>query len=134
MVATTCEKRPDGFFSVPLNIRCSRKWARPDLPGVSSAEPTLYQIIWVTTGVRRSGMTTTCRPLGRVNVVGRSDVTVVWALARCKASDGTTSNANAEAIRPAVRSLEVMACVDGSQPGYSLIAIGPSLLEQIRWC
>jgi hypothetical protein len=24
-----------------------------------------------------------------------------------------------------------MACVDGSQPGYSLIAIGPSLLEQI---
>ena len=33
-------------LAVPLNIRCSRKCASPDLPGVSSAEPTLYQIIW----------------------------------------------------------------------------------------
>ncbi len=30
-------------------MRCSRKCARPDLPGVSSAEPTWYQIMWVTT-------------------------------------------------------------------------------------
>ena len=37
MVATVCENRPCGFFFVPLNSRCSRKWARPDLPGVSSA-------------------------------------------------------------------------------------------------
>src|SRR6188508_1418239 len=66
MVATTCEKRPDGFFSVPLNIRCSRKWARPDLPGVSSAAPTLYQTMWVTTGARRSGTTTTSRPFESV--------------------------------------------------------------------
>ena len=34
MAATTLENRPAGFFSVPLNIRCSRKCARPDLPGV----------------------------------------------------------------------------------------------------
>src|SRR5215468_9424992 len=69
MVATTWEKRPDGFLAVPLNIRCSRKCASPDLPGVSSAEPTLYQIMWVTTGARWSGMTTTWRPFGRVKSV-----------------------------------------------------------------
>src|SRR5262249_33414891 len=66
MVATTCENRPAGFLAVPLNIRCSRKCASPDLPGVSSAEPTRYQIMWVTTGARWSGMTTTSRPFGRV--------------------------------------------------------------------
>src|SRR3954471_4855904 len=81
MVATTCEKRPDGCFSVPLNIKCSRKWARPDLPGVSSAEPTLYQIISVTTGVRWSGITTTWRPLLSVKLAGGAEVTVVWARA-----------------------------------------------------
>src|SRR6266566_4916080 len=66
MVVTTCENRPDGFLAVPLNIRCSRKCASPDLPAVSSAEPTRYQIMWVTTGARWSGMTTTSRPFGRV--------------------------------------------------------------------
>src|SRR5947199_8026710 len=79
MVATTCENRPAGFLAVPLNIRCSRKCASPDLPGVSSAEPTLYQIIWVTTGVRWSGITTTCMALPSVKLAGRSEVTVVWA-------------------------------------------------------
>ncbi len=38
----------------------------PDLPGGSSAAPTLYQSMWVTTGVRRSGITTTSRPLASV--------------------------------------------------------------------
>ena len=33
----------------------------------------------VTTGVRRSGITTTCSPLSSVKLAGRSDVTVVWA-------------------------------------------------------
>src|SRR4029453_3816387 len=65
MVATTWEKRPDGFLAVSLNIRCSRECASPDLPGVSSAEPTLYQTMWVTTGARWSGMTTTWRPFGK---------------------------------------------------------------------
>src|SRR5262249_18393634 len=69
MVATTWEKRPAGFLAVPLNIRCSRKWASPDLPGVSSAEPTLYQTMWGTTGARGSGMTTTSRPFDSVEVV-----------------------------------------------------------------
>ena len=39
----------DGL-SVPLNIRCSRKWAMPDLPSGSSAAPLRYQTMWVTTG------------------------------------------------------------------------------------
>ena len=33
MRATTCENFPVGFFAVPLNIRCSRKCARPDFAG-----------------------------------------------------------------------------------------------------
>src|ERR1041385_6988048 len=63
MRETTCENFPVGFFAVPLNIRCSRKCARPDLPGVSSAAPTLYQIMCVTTGARWSGITTSSNPL-----------------------------------------------------------------------
>src|SRR5512143_425209 len=66
MRATTCENFPAGFLAVPLNMRCSRKCAKPDLPGVSSAAPTLYQIICVTTGARWSGMTTSSKPLARV--------------------------------------------------------------------
>ena len=41
----------------------------PALPCGSSAAPTLYQTIWVTTGARRSGITTTCMPLSRVKRV-----------------------------------------------------------------
>src|SRR5579871_629816 len=63
MVETVCENRPIGLVLVPLNIRCSRKCARPDLPAVSSADPTRYHTMWVTTGARWSGMTTTSRPL-----------------------------------------------------------------------
>src|SRR5215510_7397392 len=65
-MARCLENSPIGCLAVPLNIRCSRKWASPDLPGVSSADPTLYQIICVTTGVRWSGMTTSSSPLARV--------------------------------------------------------------------
>src|SRR5688572_18599776 len=46
-------------------MRCSRKWAMPDCPSGSSAEPLRYHTMWVTTGTRRSGMTTTSRPLSR---------------------------------------------------------------------
>ncbi len=45
----------------------------PETPGGSSAPPTLYQIIWVTTGARWSGMTTTVRPLASLNSLTRSD-------------------------------------------------------------
>jgi hypothetical protein len=38
----------------------------PDWPTGSSAEPLRYQIMWVTTGTRRSGTTTTSRPLSSV--------------------------------------------------------------------
>src|SRR5215210_6292815 len=41
----------------------------PDLPAGSSAAPTRYHSMCVTTGVRRSGMTTTTKPLARVNCV-----------------------------------------------------------------
>src|SRR5208282_1128522 len=45
---------------------CSRKRAMPDLPTGSSAAPLRYQTMWVTTGARRSGMTTTSRPFASV--------------------------------------------------------------------
>ena len=40
----------------------------PDLPDGSSAAPFLYQTIWVTTGARWSGMTSTSSPLSRVKL------------------------------------------------------------------
>src|SRR5258705_4783587 len=110
MVASVCENRPAGFLAVPLNIRCSRKCARPDLPGVSSAEPTLYQIIWVTKGVRGSGITTTCKPLPRVKLAGGSDVTVVWASA---ALVETANAANSARERwAAKRCDDIMTCLN----------------------
>ena len=48
--ATIFENSPGGISPVPLNIRCSRKCGRPDLPGGLSAVPTLYQTQWATTG------------------------------------------------------------------------------------
>src|SRR4029079_4218113 len=72
---------PAGCLAVPLNIRCSRKCASPDLPAVSSAEPTLYQIICVTTGVGGSWITRTCRPLASVKLAGGCDVLAFWARA-----------------------------------------------------
>ena len=41
----------------------------PDLPGGSSAAPTRYHSMWVTTGVRRSGITTTVMPFASENCV-----------------------------------------------------------------
>src|SRR5687768_8940974 len=76
MLASCCEKRPAGFFAVPLNIRCSRKCAMPDLPDGSSAAPTRYHSMWVTTGVRRSGITTTLSPLASLNWVTEGAATV----------------------------------------------------------
>ena len=46
------------------------------MPGVSSAAPTLYQTMWVTTGARRSGTTTTSRPLASVK----------WPMSGCGAA------------------------------------------------
>src|SRR4051812_45794808 len=66
----TLENSPGGSFAVPLNIRCSRKCGRPDLPGGLSAEPTLYHTQWVTTGARRLVTTTTSMPLASVNASG----------------------------------------------------------------
>src|SRR5215213_2357317 len=76
MLASCCEKRPAGFFAVPLNIKCSRKCAIPDLPGGSSAAPTRYHSMWVTTGVRRSGITTTLSPFASLNCVTWGAATV----------------------------------------------------------
>ena len=39
----------------------------PDLPAGSSAAPLRYQTMWVTTGARRSGTTTTSSPLSSLS-------------------------------------------------------------------
>src|SRR5271166_273762 len=75
------ENSPFGWALVPLNIRCSRKWAMPDLPGGSSAAPFWYQIIWVTTGARWSGITTTLRPFSRVKSAIRVEAEEVEVIA-----------------------------------------------------
>src|SRR5690606_4267398 len=74
MRETIRENSPEAIFSVDLNIRCSRKWAMPDTPGGSSAAPTRYQTMCVTTGARWSGTTTTCMPLDKVNSDARRSV------------------------------------------------------------
>src|SRR6478609_7579997 len=90
MRATTCENFPAGFLAVPLNMRCSRKWAKPDLPGVSSAAPTLYQIMCVTTGARWSGMTTSSNPLASVKLAISGPA--------CWAASGEAASAAASAM------------------------------------
>ena len=52
MAATACENVSPGFFVGALEHQVFEKVREPDLPGVSSAAPTLYQIICVTTGAR----------------------------------------------------------------------------------
>ena len=68
--ATIFENSPGGIRSVPLNIRCSRKCGRPDLPIGLSAVPTRYQSQCATTGARRFGTTTTSSPLSSVKLSG----------------------------------------------------------------
>ena len=42
----------------------------PETPLGSSAAPTLYQTMWVTTGARWSGITTTCMPFDELELGG----------------------------------------------------------------
>src|SRR5579875_332294 len=51
---------------VPLNIRCSKRWAKPERPGGSSLPPTWWAMLIATVGVRRSSRIRTRRPLGSV--------------------------------------------------------------------
>ena len=48
----------------PWNITCSKRWAKPVLPGCSCFEPTSYQTLIATTGARWSSATIRRRPLG----------------------------------------------------------------------
>ena len=49
----------------PWNMTCSKRWAKPVLPGTSCLEPTAYQRLTATTGARWSSATITRRPLAR---------------------------------------------------------------------
>src|SRR5229473_7756306 len=100
-----CANCPAGILAVPLNIRCSRKCASPDLPGVSSADPTRYQIMWVTTGVRWSGMITTSRPLSRV----RSETAPVWAVSE---RPGAASAAVAASTVQKIKAFDTLSRLD----------------------
>src|SRR5260221_7537178 len=62
-------KKSPGRFSVPLNIRCSNKWAKPSLPLGSSLDPTLYQTVTAATGALWSSWTTTVSPFLRRKTV-----------------------------------------------------------------
>src|SRR5687768_10951277 len=52
-----------------MNIRCSKRCAKPVRPSFSSPEPTWYQTFVVTTGTEWSSWMMTVRPLGRVSTV-----------------------------------------------------------------
>ena len=50
--------------SLPLNIRCSKRWANPVLPGRSFFDPTWYQTLTATMGALWSSWTMRTRPFG----------------------------------------------------------------------
>ena len=54
-----------GTCLLPWNITCSKRCAKPFLPAGSSFEPTWYQRLTVTMGVRWSSWRMTSRPLSR---------------------------------------------------------------------
>src|SRR5262245_56137055 len=59
-----------GYFSVPRNIMCSKKWANPDLPGsISLREPALTTAQNATRSGYGSGTVTTLRPLSRSSIL-----------------------------------------------------------------
>jgi hypothetical protein len=57
----------------PLNIRCSKRWAKPVLPGFSFFEPTWYQMFTATMGALWSSCTSTGQPVVELeHLVGMS--------------------------------------------------------------
>src|SRR5882672_5229872 len=56
-------------LSLPLNIRCSNRWAKPVLPGFSFLDPTWYHVFTATMGALWSSCTSTVRPLLSTNLV-----------------------------------------------------------------
>src|SRR4249920_2594522 len=65
--------RSGGFAGVPRNIRCSKKWAKPDLPGSTSLREPVWTGIWMLTRFGKPvGTTMTLRPLARVVSVARN--------------------------------------------------------------
>src|SRR5690606_24637006 len=68
-----------------------------DRPHGSSAAPTRYQTMWLTTGTARLVTTTTCMPLSRVKVSGSK------TLAPAPPTESRTRSAAAEAARAACR-------------------------------
>src|SRR5438093_9850127 len=53
--------------SLPLNIRCSNRWAKPVRLGRSFFEPTWYQMFTATIGALGSSWTSRVRPFFRTN-------------------------------------------------------------------
>src|SRR5207245_2461439 len=70
------------WLGVPLNIRCSRKWAMPVAPRSSLREPTRYHTWKDTIGLRGSSSSSTRSPLSSVAVTTRFSP---------RAPDGTSS-------------------------------------------
>src|SRR5262245_30163026 len=60
-------KNSPSKFSEPWNIRCSKRWAKPVLPGFSFLLPTWYQTLTATIGALWSSWTTSVSPFWRTN-------------------------------------------------------------------
>lgn len=94
-IALSGAKKSPGTFSVPLNIRCSKRWAKPVLPAGSLVDPTSYHTPTATTGVRRSVWTTTRRPLSSVKVLNGMSSGAIrsWRGAMAAGADGVAATA-----------------------------------------
>src|SRR6185369_2426341 len=108
-----------GRLSVPLNIRCSNRWAKPVLPFGSSFEPTLYQTLTAAIGALWSSWTMTVRPLLSLKLVCGIDT--------CLTSVGIGTDCAGAAIAGGVRM--VAAASSAIQLG---LCIGLNLRSKFR--
>jgi hypothetical protein len=65
----------------PWNITCSKRWAKPVLPGTSFLDPTAYQMQTATTGARWSSATISRKPLASRSSVNLTvGAVILWRL------------------------------------------------------
>src|SRR5688500_2663119 len=103
-----------GYFSVPRNITCSKKWANPDLPGSTSLrDPVCTGICSETMFGKPVGTTITLRPLGSVfsdALNGRMSLGA--AAAPCPTADMGNTSAQSAAVRKRERSMFLLFLLD----------------------
>jgi len=78
-IAWSGPKYSSSWWALPWNIRCSKRWAKPDRPAGSSLEPTPYQTFTCTSGRSWSGAMITWSPLSRENASKGTETSIAVA-------------------------------------------------------